>query len=122
MNDSPQAQPPERIWLCPQNYEAATACGHPSDTEYIRADLVLRAAANDGLVSALATARADAIAEAIERIKAERLHENLDNESDKGYQNAIEHMVAALESLTLLKGRKYDVLFFSLWICIYVLL
>lgn len=30
---------PERIWLCPQNYEAATACGHPSDTEYIRADL-----------------------------------------------------------------------------------
>lgn len=31
---------PERIWLCPQNYEAATACGHPSDTEYVRADLL----------------------------------------------------------------------------------
>jgi hypothetical protein len=31
---------PERIWLCPQNYEAATACCHPSDAEYIRADLV----------------------------------------------------------------------------------
>jgi hypothetical protein len=31
---------PERIWLCPQNYEAATSCCHPSDTEYVRADLL----------------------------------------------------------------------------------
>jgi hypothetical protein len=37
--------PPERIWLCPQNYEAATACCHPSDTEYVRADLASSPAA-----------------------------------------------------------------------------
>jgi hypothetical protein len=43
---------PERIWLCPQNYEAATACGHPSDTEYIRIDSQ-REAAYQAVVKAL---------------------------------------------------------------------
>lgn len=47
----------------------------------------------------IASARADAIGACIERIKAERLHEDLGNESDQGYQNAIEHMVEALEQL-----------------------
>jgi hypothetical protein len=44
-------------------------------------------------------ARADAIGEAIEAAKAERLHENLDNDSDCGYANAIECVITALESL-----------------------
>lgn len=46
-----------------------------------------------------ATARADAIGEAIEAAKAERLQENLNNDSDREYTNAIEHVIAALEQL-----------------------
>ena len=39
---------PEHVWICPQNYEAATACCHPSDTEYIRLDLHTAALAKQG--------------------------------------------------------------------------
>jgi hypothetical protein len=47
----------------------------------------------------LATARAHAIGECVELVEAERLHENLDNDSDRGYQRAISHMIDALEQL-----------------------
>jgi len=49
--------------------------------------------------NAVVTARADAINECIDRVQGERLHENLDNESDRGYQNALGHIVGALEEL-----------------------
>jgi hypothetical protein len=47
----------------------------------------------------LSTARANAIDEAIAAVNAERLHENLDNEGDRGYMTAIRHCTAALEAL-----------------------
>jgi hypothetical protein len=51
------------------------------------------------LKAELSTARANAINEAIGAMNGERLHENLDHESDKGYTLAITHCIAALESL-----------------------
>jgi hypothetical protein len=45
------------------------------------------------------SARANAINEAIGAVNGEKLHENLDHESDKGYALAITHCIAALESL-----------------------
>lgn len=45
----------------------------------------------------IATAKRDLAEKVLEAIDGERLHENLDNEGDKGYQQAVDDVRAAVE-------------------------
>ena len=58
--------------------------------------------------SGIAAAKRDLATKVLAAVKGERLHENLDNEGDKGYMQAIEDVAAALTRAFTNEGIELD--------------